>query len=307
MARSTGVYATDQTAGKELREDLLDVITNLSPTQTPLYTGLQKSKASQSVHQWLRDEISRPTTVSASQEGDEVSFSDLTPPSRESNYVQEIMQPYKVSQKQIDSTNAGYKDALAYHQAKAIKIWKLKAEYALINGTGNSGASGVAWEMTGLRKCLTTNFVSYASGTTITETRLNDILELAWDDVEEDTFELYTSITGKREISAFTAGSVKNVNAADRRLVNAVDVYESDVAKMVKLFGHRDMKASSGGIYDIVAIQPKAFAVAHLRAPEIRDYPSTGAFKAGYIYGSLTLEFRQEKAGVRAVGLRKNG
>jgi hypothetical protein len=306
MARSTGVYATDNTAGKELREDLLDIITNLSPKKTPLYSGLQKSTATQSVHQWLRDDTSRATSVSASQEGDEVSFSDLTPPSRVSNYVQEIIQPYKVSQKQIDSTNAGYKDALAYQQAKALAVWKMKAEYALINGTGTSGASGVAWEMTGLRKCLTTNFVSYASGTTITETRLNDILELAWDDVEEDTFELYTSISGKREISNFTSGTTKYTDATDKRLINAVDVYESDVAKMVKLFAHRDMAATSGGIYDIVAIQPKAFAVAHLRAPEVRDYPATGPFKAGYIYGSLTLEYRQEKAGVRAVNLRKN-
>jgi hypothetical protein len=293
---ATGALRTNDTSNKELKEDLLDLITNLSPTMTPIFTGLQKSKAENSVHQWLNDTIARQTTTTAQAEGQDVTFGDLGSPSRGANYVQEITAPFKISQKMRDAGTAGYSDPVAYYGAKAMKTWKLKAEYALIHGTGNSGASGVAWEMTGLRKAITTNYYSSASGTSLTEKLFNDVLELAYGDVEDDTFEFYGSMFHKRQISAFTSGSTKNIDAKDRRLVNAVDIYQSDVASNVKLFAHRDIAAAQKFF---MVIQPKAFAVAFMHNPEVMDSAASGPYTAKYVYGSLTLEYRQETAGVR--------
>lgn len=294
---SQGVYKSSDAKDIQLREDLLDLITDLSPTQTPLYTGLGKSTATQNVHEWLRDSVSRASSVETHIEGADVTFSDLASPDRETNYVQEITAPYKVARKLIKSNTVGGNE-YDRQRAKAMKSWKLKAEYALVHGTGAEGSSGVAAQMTGLKNAITTNFVSYASGTSLTEERFNDILELAFDDVEEDTFEAYTNMDLKRAISGFTAGSTKNIDAEDRRLVNRVDIYEGDVAPIVKIFNHRDI--SDG---QIIAIQPKAFKVAHLDKPMEMDYPASGPYEAGYIYGSLTLEYREEKAAVRAVNL----
>lgn len=291
---STGVYRTDTANAKELREDLLDIITDLSPVATPIFTGLQKSKATNSIHQWLYDSISRSSSVSAAAEGADVTFSDLTAPSRGTNYVQEVTSAYKISQKMRDADTAGYSDPVAYFKGKAMKTWKMKAEYALYWGTGNSGASGVAWEMTGLRKAAG-NFYSTASGTSITEALFNDVLEMVYSDVEDDDLEAFMSMKQKRRISAFTAGSTKNVNADDRRLVNAVDVYQSDVARNVKLFAHRDIPSTDG---TVLVIQPRAFAVALMHNPEAMESASSGPYTAGYIYGSLTLEYRQPNAAV---------
>lgn len=47
-----------------LREDLLNIITNLSPTENQLSTGLSKSKATSSVHSWLVDSYDATTTSS---------------------------------------------------------------------------------------------------------------------------------------------------------------------------------------------------------------------------------------------------
>lgn len=295
---SAGVYRTD--AANELREDLLDMITDLSPIKTPLFNGLGKSVATANIHQWLNDSISRESSVSAAAEGAELSYSDLDGPDRSTNFVQEIVQPYKVSRKAKDSDLAGYSDPEAFHAAKAMKQWKLKAEYALIYGSGISGASGVAWSMSGFKKVLTTNYVSYASGTSLTEDRFNDILELPYDNVEDDTYEAYMSIGLKRRVSSFVAGSTKFTKVEDRRLINAVDVYESDAAGLVKLFAHRDISNAQNFMF---VIQPKAFKIAFLAAPSDNKVAPTGPFSAGYIYGSLTLEYRQQAAGVQANGL----
>jgi len=294
---SSGVYRTDNASGNELKEDLLDIITDLSPVQTPIFTGLQKSRATNSVHQWLNDSVSRASSVSAAAEGAEITFSDLSAPSRGTNYVQEIVSPFKISQKMKDADTAGYSDPFAYFKGKAMKQWKMNAEYALIWGTGNSGISGTGWEMTGLKKAAG-NFYSTASGTSITERLFNDVLELVYNDVDDDDYEMYTSMYLKRRISEFTSGATKNIDAEDRRLVNAIDVYQSDVARNVKLFAHRDIPAAAGAW--LMVIQPRAFAVALMHNPEAMESASTGAYEAGYIYGSLTLEYRQANAAVLA-------
>jgi hypothetical protein len=291
---STGVYRTD--VATQVREDLLDIITNLSPTATPIFTGLEKVKAAASIHQWDNYSTARATSNSAQAEGFDVSFTDLVAPTRVTNYVQEIVAPFKVSQKMMDSNTIGG-DPFAFYKADAMKAWKLKAEYSLIWGTGTSGASGSGWEMKGLKKAITTNYYSAASGASLTESAFNDVLELAYNDVDDEDFETYTSMYYKRQISAFTAGNTKNIDADDRRLVNSIDVYQSDAARNVKLFAHRDISKTDRMI---LIIAPTAFKVAMLHNPEVMDVANNGPYKGSYVYGSLTLEYRQEKAGIRA-------
>lgn len=297
---ASGVYRSDNAAGKQMREDLLDEITMISPVDTPLFSNLGESSATQSLHEWLNDTINRSSSANASAEGASASFSDLASPTRDNNYVQEIQRAYKVSWKARSSNMAGIRDQYDYEQAKAMKKWKLDAEYSLLFGSGISGASGSGWVMKGLRKAVTTNFVSYASGTSLTEARFNDILELAYDDVEDSSFDVYVSIGLKRAISGFTAGLTKNIEADDRRLINAVDVYESDVFSMVRVYKHRDI---SNTTMLLLGIQPKYFKKAFLDRPVSKKLASDGAYDAGMIWGSLTLEFRNEKAAVRAEGL----
>lgn len=300
---ATGTYRTNNASGNELKEDVLDIITDISPKETPIMSGLGTSTATQSTHQFLKDSVARSTSINAIKEGFDTTYSDLTSPARDTNYVQEVERAVRVSQKQMDSSNYGMSDPYAYQKAKQMSGWKMDAEFSLIFGSGIAGDSGVAWTMKGLRKAITTNFVSYASGTTLTETRFNDILELAYDDVDDSPWDVYTTIKLKRAISAFTAGVTKNVDMDDKRLVNSIDVYESDVFSMIKLFAHKDINSTTAPQGLLIAIQPRAFKVAYLHRPEHEVRPSNGAYESGAIYGSLTLEFRQEKAGIQAHNL----
>ena len=291
-------YRTHDAVKKELADDILDFIINYSPTDTPLLSGLSKSTASGLYHEWLKDSFTRPTATTAQAEGMDVTMADLSGPSRVANYVQEITQPFMVSSKLKASGMIGAANALEYQKSKALTFWGMKAEYNLIYGTGTTGSSGVATEMIGLKKFISTNYVSMPSGATITTKVLNDALALSFTTIKERNFELYSSIQVKRGISAFTTSATKYIMADEKRGIDIVDVYESDLGK-VRMYPHRDLGTTVGTTATTLIINPNAFKVAYLEKPNFRDYPASGPYEAGYVYGSLTLEALDEKAGVK--------
>jgi hypothetical protein len=145
----------------------------------------------------------------------------------------------------------------------------------------------------------TTNTSNY-SGATLTETVLNDMFETVWNNSAKEVNAVYTTMKGKRRISGFTAGNTKNVNADDKRLVNSVDVYQSDAAKMVKLFAHRyvtvsgDYGTTATPGFDVLALNEGSWAIAYLngREPKSTDLAKTGDADKKQIVTELTLEAR---------------
>ena len=94
----------------------------------------------------------------------------------------------------------------------------------------------------------------------------------------------------KRIISGFTAGALKYLEAEDKRLVAAVDVYESDFG-VVRIIPHRYMLTDTLFILDT-----NYWKTAYLRPFKVKDIPPTGDYVAKAIIGELTLEARAEKA-----------
>lgn len=300
MARLSNVYGHEDSYAKELKQDLLDFITDMSPVETPMYTGLGRSKATASLHTWNYETVSRTTSQPTFVEGDQLVPVATSSPTLGTNYVQEFAKTFSVSWKQMDSETVG---GDSYKRAKAINLkkWKLDVEYALINGSGMSGGSNSAWQLKGAINFIDSgNVNSYASLTTLTETILNDLAEVVYTDVTTSVAEAYMKMALKRRISSFTAGSTRNVDAGDRRLISPVDVYESDAISMIKLFAHRDMPD-----YKIMMIVPEAYKVAYLRNPELKEKVITNyAAETSAWYGSLTLEVLDPKAGVVGTNLR---
>ena len=197
---------------------------------------------------------------------------------------------------------------MAYEVTKKLKALKNDIEYALVRGSIASGVastsgSGSARQLKGIKGWITTNSVNY-SGATLTETVLNDMFESVWNGSGKEVNAVYTSMKGKRRISSFTAGATKNVETTDKRLVNSVDVYQSDAAKMVKLFAHRyvtvsgDYTAAATPGFDVLALNEGSWAIAYLagREPKTTDLAVTGDAVSKEIVTELTLEARGEKA-----------
>ena len=305
LLTQTGLRDTDAA----MREDLIDIITDVSPDSNPLMTMLGRSKASQPLHQWLEDYIARPTTVSSSIEGAAASYSDLAQPERRTNWTNIVTQTFRVSGTQSAVDHAGMGDPFDYQAAKALTNWKNQAEFTLVRGAMASGSSGVARQMAGLDSVITTHFTARNSGSSLSETEFNDAVKEVWNDVgSSDVFDMVlVPFALKQRISQFTAGSTKTVDATDKRLTRPVDVYESD-GGIIRIFAHKDVRASAatpGPTF--LGIKEDKYKVAYLRDPKREELAKDGDRRNGQIVGEFTLEFLAERTSVRRVGYNQNG
>lgn len=288
------------------REDLLDVITNLKPTETQFFTGLKKSKAKAVYHEWPVDVYATVTNTATDKkavEGADWGDGDMVSPTREGNYTQIIKEVWKISGTAQVVDTAGMANPKAYYQGKAMINWKHKAEWSLIHGQKTEGDASTAREMGGIFNMTTTNSVN-ASGAALTEGLLLDYLQLGWTASSAKISECYVGADLKRIISSFTAGATKNIEAKDKRLINAVDVYESDFG-VIKIFLHRfvDSVLTASGTHNMLLIAPETLAYAGLREPKNYDAPKGGDYEKGAIIGEFTLEDRGEYANVAVKNL----
>jgi len=290
FASGTGAYTYDD---KAIREDLLNVLTNLSPTDTQLVSGLGTSSASSVLHEWLTDTLGSVAT-NAHAEGTDAVYPTLTNPTRLFNYTQIFRKPYQVSGTERAVNTAAFNDRFSYEATKAMKMIKNDMEYAVLRGSLACGTGSAARQLLGVKNFL--SLVTNQSGISLSEAILNDLFQVQWDNGSECNA-LYGGMYIKRKVSGFTAGSTKNINSVDRRLVNAVDVYEADAAKMVKLFAHRHMTVSGDTNYDVMGIDEDKFRIAYLRKPMTQELAKTGDADKGEILTEMTLECLHNHAG----------
>lgn len=285
---------------KAMREDLLSVITNLDFKENQLVSGLGTSKATNVLHEWLKDTLKTPA-ANALLEGADASFSARTNPTRLFNWTQIIGIPYEVSDTDREVNTAGFNDRMSYEMEKALKEWKQDAEFALMRSTLVCGTGSAARAMKGLKSCLT--LTTTYSAVSLSEVMLNDYLQNVWDKGVEVNA-IYAPMTLKRRISGFTAGATKNVDASDKRLTAAVDIYQADAAKNVKLFAHRFVTvAGTDTNNNLVGVNEDYFKIAYLRSPKNVPLSKVGDSTRSMIIGELTLEFKHPDAGFSAVNL----
>jgi len=289
------------------REDLIDVITDVSPDDNPLSTMLARTTASQTLHEWLEDYISRPTSVSAAAEGATATYSDLTQPSRRTNITQIITQTYRVSGTEQAVSVGGMGNPLDYQAAKALREWKNKQEYALIRGVRASGSSGVARQMAGIQAAVTSHWTARNSGTSLSETEFNAMVKDVWEDVgQSDVFDMVLVPMGLRQkISTFTAGATRYVDASDKRLTRPVMVYESD-GGVHRIFAHKDVNSAAGTVA-FLGLKEDKFRIAYLREPKREILAKDGDRDNGQIVGEMTLEILAERNSVQRTGYASTG
>jgi hypothetical protein len=291
------------------REDLIDIIGDVSPDDNPLSTMLATTKATQTLHEWLEDYLARPVAVSTAIEGNGASFDDLTQPKRRNNVTQIIATTFRVSGTERVVSVAGMGDPMEYQAAKALRDWKNKLEYSLINGSRASGDSGVARQMAGIKSIVTSHYTAVLSGTSLSETFFNGMaLGVASDVGTSDVFDIVlTTLQLRQKLSTFTAGSTRYVAADDQRLVRPVMVYESDFGPH-RIFGHKDVPSSNATPGPFVfGLKESKWRIAYLRPPVREMLAKDGDRDNGQIVGEATLEFLAERSSAAASGFAQTG
>jgi hypothetical protein len=291
------------------REDLLSIIRDVSPAASNyLVTNLASSTAYNTFHEWPVRNISRYTSDQSVAEGSAPTEPTGDAPTRSNNITAVLQLGVKVS-----GTQNALRRALpgaAMDDEKKIKLIRLKAamEWALLNGAKASGASGTARGMAGINNVISTNLTARASGTSMSTTELEDILQNSWDAVADgfvaDTILCPMGI--KRKIAGFTTGVTRYTDQPDH-IYNNVAIYESS-SGIVKVIPHKDVINSTGSSH-VLAIREEFYRMAFLsgREPKYEPLAKTGDFEVGQYVTELTLESLAERASVKRYGYALTG
>ena len=107
---------------RAVREDLANVIYNISPVDVPFLSNIGRENVKNSFFEWQTDSLASASSTNAQYEGDEFTLDARNPTARVGNYSQ-------ISRKVIGVTGtleavdkAGMKSYLAYELAKAALI-----------------------------------------------------------------------------------------------------------------------------------------------------------------------------------------
>lgn len=286
------------------REDLISLLKDVSPLGGNYLSGnLGTSVARNTLHEWVTYNQTRPTSVTFSVEGADASFADLSAPVRSTNVTAILTESVKVSRTERAIAVATGQDPYAFQKEKALMRMNAKMEFALLNGTRASGASGVARGMAGIDSVISTNFTSVSSGTSLTVAAIEDLLQKSYDEVGMEYIAdvILCPMVVKRRISAFTTAITNFVNETDTLYKN-ISIFDSSFGQ-VRIIPHRDVK-SSGGSAHIYALRMDTFRIAYLegRQPSFNELPANGDFDAGQYVAEFTLESLAQRASVKSNG-----
>lgn len=276
------------------REDLLDLIVNIAPIDTPMLSGFATVDAKNILHQWLTDTLAA-RAFNAAGEGADPTYPTLSSPSRVVGITQIFTKPFQVSDTERQVVHAGLRDTFLYQASKKLKELSNDLELAITRGSQASGDNTpTARQMAGILNCVTTNATAIASGTSLTEAFYLGHLQVIWNQ-GGDPDETYVGAFVKRQISGFTTNVTRFIGAQDRRQINAIDVYESPFG-VQKIFLSRDMLQGASSGNALAALQNDKFRTAWLRRPFLQNIAKTGdSTKAQYVC-EATLEYLNERS-----------
>jgi len=264
------------------------VITNISPTDTPMLSRFGRTTARSTYHEWQKDSLADASSNKVP-EGQDVDAETSDPTTRVGNYTQILRKSWRVSDTQEAIDKAGRDSEYEYQMAKKMKELAKDIEYAIVNGSQASGATGTAREMKGVLNFISTN-VETGSGTgdeDLDETMYNDLLETIWNE-GGDPDVTYAPGPQKRAISNFTANSTRNIGAESNRLTASVDVYESDFG-LQTIIADRYIPDKK-----LVVLEEEMWKTAYLRPVQSKRLPDDGGGPKGKVEAELTLEARNE-------------
>lgn len=305
-------FQTYQSIGN--REDLTDVIYNISPTDTPFMSSVGKTKATAVYHEWQTDALAAAVANNAAVEGADATSLTVTPTARVGNRTQISTKTVQIAGTQESVDKAGRKSEKAYQLAKASSELKRDMEKTLLsNNVAAAGDSSTARTLGGLQAWLSTNAVLGATGTAgsggttarvsgtdaaFTEAMLKSAVKQAFVQGGNPSVLMVTP-TQKQVVSGFAGIAEQRYQApsnAPTTIVGAADVYLSDFGTL-SVVPNRFMTADSGDGGEVAfVLDPEYAAVAYLRPFQTNELAKTGDSEKTQLLVEYTLEVKNEKA-----------
>ena len=303
MAQPTNTFDTYDSVGE--REDLSDVIYNISPTDTPFLSSAAKTSSSAVLHEWQTDALAAASTSNAVIEGDEATLDAVTATTRLSNSCQIMDKTVVITGTQEAVDKAGRASELAYQIAKKAKELKRDMEAQITtNNAEVTGSATAAREMGSLGAWVATNDVMGTSGTSgsvgntartdgtqraFTEDLLKSVIKSVWDEGGDPTM-IMVGPFNKQKLSGFTGNSTRFDAGADATLYTSVDVYASDFGQL-QVVPNRFSRDRDAYVLDM-----NYWGIAFLRDFSMHELSKTGDSEKRQLLVEATLESRNEAA-----------
>ena len=303
MAQPSETFDTYDSIGE--REDLSDVIYNISPTDTPFLSSAAKTQATAVLHEWQTDSLASAVTNNAVIEGDEATADAVAATTRLSNSSQILDKVVTITGTQEAVDKAGRASEIAYQVAKKAKELKRDLESSLTSNNAEvTGGSGTARQLGGLGSWVATNDVFGSGGASgglgntartngtqraFTEAQLKSVIKSVWNSGGNPQI-IMVGPFNKQKLSGFTGNSTRFDAGADATLYTSVDVYASDFGQL-QVVPNRFSRDRDAWVLDM-----DYWGVAFLRDFSMHELSKTGDSEKRQLILEATLESRNEAA-----------
>ena len=310
MAQPANTFSTYDSVG--IREDLSNIIYNIDPTATPLYSRSAKTKARNTVFEWMTQAL-RNATVNANVEGDATTAQAVIPTVRLQGRTQIFKNAITISGTDNASAidNAGRQREMAYQSLLEATAQKLDIELALFANTPNAaGSNTVARTLGGIPSWLVTN-VSFnaadgganpvgdgtnartdASSTrAFTQALFDTVMQDSWTSgAKLDT--CYLSPTNMTSALAFEGNNNQrsNVQAGDEKVIKSLAVYVTPWGT-IEFMPSRMVRAS-----DVILVQSDMWCCPILRPTKNTELARNGDNETRQIITELGFESKNQAA-----------
>jgi hypothetical protein len=301
-----------------IREDLSNIIYDISPVDTPLISNIGRDTASNTYFEWQQDSLASADTTNAALEGASAGDTDFVATVRTANYTQISTKIVSVSGTADATNNAGQRTLMAYETAKKAKELKRDMEAILTsNQAGVAGNNSTARKTAGLPTWLCNNYqangatVSEMSGASgngypdtawtslststdvaLTETMLKTAIQQVWED-GGDPKVFMVNAYNKTVASAFAGLAdqrMMNTGVAPLKIIATADVYLGDFGE-VAIVPNRFQPGNFAFVLD-----PEYASVSYLRPFRTIDIAKTGDFDKKELVVEYGLRVRSQNA-----------
>lgn len=311
MAQPTNTYDTYDSANA-IREDLSDVITRITPEDTPFFSKCKKTKATNTYHEWMTDSL-RASASNAHIEGDATSAEARTAPSRLGNYSQIFKNAVLIPSTGAAVNAVERASSMAYEVMKVAAEQKLDIEKALFaNNARVAGNATTARELAGVPAWLATNTVFQTGGTPSgadptgdgTDARTDDGTPTAFSQTKFDTAMQSIWSSGGKPNSVYLSSFQMNValgftgnnnqrsqiSADSGKVSNYMAVYLTPWGS-VEFIPSRENRSS-----DVFILQNDMWEIAQLRPMKNEALAKDGDYEKRQVVTELTLVSKNEAA-----------
>ena len=306
MAQQSNTFDSYDAVG--IREDLSDIITNISPEETPFMTKSGATRARNTLHEWQTDSL-RASAANAHIEGDATTAEARTATTRLGNYTQIFKNAVVVPDTDEGLDKAGRAREIAYQVLKIGKEQKLDIEKALFDNNARvAGNSTTARELAGAPSWLTSNITNTGSGgadptgdgtdartdgtqTAFAQADFDSCMQSIWENGgNPDT--VYLSAFQMNVALGFTGNNNQrsNVQAGDERVIKSLAVYVTPWGT-VEFVPSRENRSR-----DVFIMQDDMWEVATLRPTKNVELAKNGDNTTRQVLTELTLVCKNEAA-----------